>query len=171
VWPVSCAAHGDAGGALCGGDAQELERGLGILRHSGSRKRPLAFVPEQELLQWCDQEPQTRYPAIAQVITSCQRKDDKSPPTWTNIALRFLERAHEPRAILKCVVAGFMPSHGWSGSLAAILESNAVLLDQLGAYEALKDAVTQERQNLQQRIDAERRRETARDRHRDERFE
>jgi hypothetical protein len=75
--------------ALCGGDAQELERGLGILRHSGSRKRPLAFVPEQELLQWCDQEPQTRYPAIAQVITSYQRKDDKSPPTWTNIALRF----------------------------------------------------------------------------------
>ena len=119
---------------LCGGDAKELERGIRILRDGGSRKHPLAVVPEKDLLAWCDQEPQTRYPAIAQVITSYQRTTDSGPPQWTSIALRFLERAPDPREILREFVAQFSPSGGWSGSLAAILASNAALLDQLEAY-------------------------------------
>src|ERR1019366_1524749 len=86
---------------LCGGDAKDLERGIRILRDGGSRKHPLAMVPEKDLLAWCDQEPQTRYPAIAQIITAYQRTSDSSPPLWTSIALRFLERASDPSEILK----------------------------------------------------------------------
>ena len=81
---------------LCGGDAKELERGIRILRDGGSRKNPLAVVPEKDLLAWCDQEPQTRYPAIAQVITSYQRTTDSGPPQWTSIALRFLGAGIRP---------------------------------------------------------------------------
>jgi hypothetical protein len=156
---------------LCRGDIKELERGIRILRDVDGRKHPLAVVPEQDLLEWCDREPQTRYPAIAQVITVYQRTTDSGPPQWTSIALRFLERAPDPSEILKEFVAQFTPSSGWSGSLAAMLASNAAFLDQLGAYSQLSVAVAQQKDRLQQWIDEQKRRETARDRQRDERFE
>jgi hypothetical protein len=152
------------------GDAKEVERGIRILRDVDSRKRPLAVVSEQDLLEWCDQEPQTRYAAIATVITAYQRPSESSPAQWTSIALRFLERAPDPSAILTEFVAQFNPG-GWSGSLAAILASNAALLDQLGAYPQLSAAVAEEKARLQQWIDEQKRRETAMDRQRDERFE
>jgi hypothetical protein len=64
-----------------------------------------------------------------------------------------------------------MPLSGWTGSRAAILESNATLLDQLDEYPTLRDAVAQEKERLQEWIKEERGRETASDRARDERFE
>ena len=156
---------------LCGGDAKELELGVKILRDAESRIRPLDVVPEEVLLRWCDQEPQARYPAVAQLITIYPRKGEDVPPRWTGIALRFLEEAPDPSAVLKQFVFRFGPSSGWSGSLAAILELNATLLDQLGAYPALSTAIVQEKGRLQEWINSEKSREAASDRQRDERFE
>jgi hypothetical protein len=51
------------------------------------------------------------------------------------------------------------------------LESNAVLLDQLGAYPQLSAAVAEQKERVQEWIDKQKRRETAWDRQRDERFE
>ena len=128
-------------------------------------------MPEKDLLAWCDQEPQTRYPAIAQIITAYQRTSDSSTPQWTSIALRFLERAPDPSEILKEFVSQFLPFGGWSGSLGAILESNAALLDQLRAYPQLSAVVAEQKERLQEWIGEQKRRETARGRQRDERFE
>jgi hypothetical protein len=155
---------------LCGGDAEELDRGIRVLRDAGSRKHPLAAVPESELLRWCDQQPCSRYPALACVITIMEEVKD-NPPRWTGLALRFLERAPEPAAVLEQFVRQFRPSSGWSGSLATILESNATLLDQLDQYPTLRGAVEQEKERVQEWIKVERGRETASDRGRDERFE
>ena len=87
------------------------------------------------------------------------------------MALRFLERAPDQVALLQQFVRQFMPSGGWNGSLAAILESNSTLLDQLDEYPTLSGAVAQEKKRLQEWIKGERVRETASDRKRDERFE
>ena len=64
-----------------------------------------------------------------------------------------------------------MPSGGWRGSLAAILESNATLLDQLDEYPALFDAAANEKERLREWINGERAQESKSDRERDERFE
>ena len=87
------------------------------------------------------------------------------------MALRFLERAHDPAAVLHQFVSQFVPSSGWSGSRASTLESSATLLDQLDGYPTLRDAVAQQKERLQEWIKEERGRETASDRVRDERFE
>jgi hypothetical protein len=155
---------------FCGGDTEDLDRGVRMLRDVGSRKHPLAAVPDAELLRWCDQEPWSRYPALACVIDVIEQVKD-NPPRWTSVALRFLERAPDPVAVLQQFVRQFMPSSGRSGSRAAILESNAGLLDQLDEYPTLRDVVEQEKERLQERIKVERDRETASDRARDERFE
>lgn len=155
---------------LCGGGAKELDLGIRMLRDAGDRKNPLAAVPEAELLRWCDQEPRSRYPALASVITVIEKVKDNSP-RWTSVALRFLERAPDQVAVLRQFVRQFMPSGGWNGSLAVILESNATLLDQLDEYPTLRDAIAQEKERLQEWIQRERVHETASDRERDERFE
>lgn len=156
--------------ALCGGEAKELELGIRVLRDAGGRKNPLAAVPEAELLRWCDQVPQSRYPALASIIFVIEKVKDNSP-RWTSVALRFLERAPDQVSVLQQFVRQFRPSGGWSGSLAAILESKSALLAQLDAYPALSDALAQEQKRLQEWIEGERGRETASDRERDERFE
>ncbi|MBZ5608788.1 MAG: hypothetical protein LAP38_11045 [Acidobacteriia bacterium] len=156
---------------LCGGDQKELEQGISILQDVDARKHPLTVVSDEDLLNWCDKEPQTRYPAIAQVIAISQRQQDNMPPQWTSIALRFLEKAPAPDAVLHQFVSQFEPSGGWSGSLAAVLESKVALLDQLAAYPDLSAAVAQQKERLRKSIEEQHRRETAWDRQRDERFE
>lgn len=156
--------------ALCGGDVKELDRGVQMLRDVGSRKRPLAALPDEDLLCWCDEQPETRYVAMASVITSFESQKD-SAPRWTGLALQFLERAPDPVAVLSQFTAQFLPSDGWSGSLASIMEANATLLDQLEAFPALQAPIGQEKTRVQQWITKERSRETRHDRERTERFE
>jgi hypothetical protein len=155
---------------LCGGDSEELDRGIRLLRDVEGRKRPLAVVSEADLLRWCDENPRSRYPALAIVINIIEQVRD-NPPRWTSVALRFLERAPDPAAVLHQFVPQFVPSSGWMDSSVAILESNATLLDQLDKYPNLHDAVAQEKERLQGWIKEQRGRQTASDRVRDERFE
>jgi hypothetical protein len=81
--------------ALCGGDAKELDLGIRVLRDVGGRKNPLAAVPESELFRGCDQQPQSRYPGLASVISIAEKVKNNSSQ-WTKVALRFLERAPDP---------------------------------------------------------------------------
>jgi hypothetical protein len=156
---------------LCSGDAKELQEGLRILHDLRSRKNLLGVVSEAEILHWCDEQPATRYPALARVITISQRTGEVAPLRWTSIALRFLEKAPDPSAVLKELVSQFTPASGWSDSLAAILEANVPLLDDLAAYPNLAGIAAQEKLKVQQAIEAQRRSETSFDRERDERFE
>ena len=156
---------------LCAGDEKELRLGMRILNEVRSRKNLVARVPQDELLGWCDQEPKARYPAMARLITISHRTGEAGPLQWTSLTLRFLEKAPDPGEILKEFVSQFVPVDGWSGSLAAILEAHAPLLDDLAAYPDLAVAVAQEKARLQEVIERHRRSETASDRQRDERFE
>ncbi len=156
---------------LCDGDQKALEQGIRVLREVGSRRRPLAAVSEEDLLRWCDAEPETRYRAMADIITVSERTTENTPPHWTSIALRFLEKSPDPGAILRVFTLHFMPAGGWSGSLSAILESNAVLLDQLEAYPALQDTIAALKIDVRKWIEQERSRESTLYRERDERFE
>jgi hypothetical protein len=74
--------------------------------------------------------------------------------------------------VLKQFVRQFHPRGGWSGSLTAILESNAKLLDQLEAHHdsTVVDFVRDEKVRFARVIEEERRWEAEKDR-RDERFE
>jgi hypothetical protein len=108
---------------------------------------------------------------MAKLIIFSQRATENTPPRWTSIALRFLEKSPDPGAILRVFTLHFMPAVGWSGSLSAILESNAVLLDQLQAYPALQDTIARLKIDVRKWIEQERSREGTLYRERDERFE
>jgi hypothetical protein len=156
---------------LCGGDQADLELGVRALREVGSRRHPLAVVSDDNLLRWCDVEPETRYQAMADAITISIPAGHNTPLRWTSLALRFLEKAPDPSAILRIFTSHFSPRGGWSGSLSTIIESNAALLDQLDAYPALQDTVTEQKTEVRKWIEQERSRESLWNREQDERFE
>ncbi len=155
---------------LFGATAEELNRGIRLLRDVASHKQPLAVVPQADLLHWCDQEPLGRYAALASLITIFEQVKDE-PPRWSTLALIFLERAPVPTTVLHEFVSQFLPSSAWSGSPAAILQRNAVLLEQLDHYPCLRNSVANEKKGLQERIEGEQYREAACNRQCDERFE
>jgi hypothetical protein len=108
---------------------------------------------------------------MARLITVAQRKSEKDSLHWTRLAQEFLVKAPDRCEVLKVFVTQFQPSGEWTGSLAAILEAHAPLLDELGAYPDLAACIAEQRTALKRAIEACRQSELARDRERDERFE
>jgi hypothetical protein len=48
---------------LCGGNEAELRAGVAILAEASQlRRNPFDAIPEADLLSWCEQQPQIRYP-------------------------------------------------------------------------------------------------------------
>jgi hypothetical protein len=109
-----------------------------------------------------------RYSAFASVIPISQRNGDNI--RWTSIAMRFLEKAPDQGAILRQFTSELLVSGGM-GSLAALSEKNATLLDQLECYPHLSDIIAEQKQQLSRWIEEQRGRETAWNRQQNERFE
>jgi hypothetical protein len=158
---------------LCGGDETDLRSGVNILDQAAQfRGNPFDEIPEGNLVAWCDQQPDVRYPAIAGGVTPFQHCGDPPRPQWTSIARKLLERAPDRVAVLKRFVDKFTPT-AWTGQRAVIVESNAKLLDELAAYSdpALNEFVASEKKRLMAAIEEERTIDFLIDRERDERFE
>jgi hypothetical protein len=159
--------------ALCGDNAADLKLGVTILDQAGRlRRRAFDSIPEAYLLSWCDQQPETRYPAAAGGVTAVQPSGASGRPQWTSTALKLLDKAPDRVAVLKKLIGQFSPM-GWAGSQASIVESNAKLLDELTSYPdpALVEFIAKEKVRLAELIKMERATETLFEKERDERFE
>lgn len=164
--------------ALCGGGRSDLETGMAILMQAGQlRGNPFDLIADPDLLAWCDQQPDSRYPAIAAGITSFRLCGDSAQPKWTDLAQKVLEKAPDRVAVARQFIANFIPI-AWSGSRATIVESNAKLLDDLLIYPdpALAELVKGEKLRLETVIQQEHDRQDLIDRQiwgqrTDERFE
>jgi hypothetical protein len=158
---------------LCGCDPEDLTRGISILDQAGQfRGNALDGIPEGVLLSWCDQQPESRYPAIARGLTAFQPSSDAGRPQWTSIARRLLDKAPDRVAVLRNFVEQFSPP-SWPGSHASIVESNTKLLDDLVEYHdaALTEFIARVKIKLAEVVRTERHAETMAERERDERFE
>src|ERR1700676_517348 len=73
------------------------------------RKNLFDVVPEDVLLDWCDQKPKTRYPIVAAAITIFHDAEEAGPRQWTKIALRLLKKVPDRVAVLKQFARQFSP--------------------------------------------------------------
>jgi hypothetical protein len=159
--------------ALCGGSVWECEVGVRIIddirQHS---KNPLDLVAENELIGWCDEEPSTRYPAVASIVTISENAEGTSIRQWTKTALRILDRAPDRLSVLKRYIGQFTPMW-WIGSQASVIEGYTKLLDELNGYPdaAVIDFVAREKVRMAHEIETARHYDAITDRERDERFE
>jgi hypothetical protein len=135
------------------------------------RENPLVGVPDEEMLQWCNEKPAERYPAISRAV-AYHTTPKEGGAEWTPLAMEMLKRAPDPLAVLERFVGRFSPT-SWSGSRAAIIESRLGLLDRLGDLKnaSLVEYVSRIRPQLVDEIARMRKWENERDSARDERFE
>jgi hypothetical protein len=129
-------------------------------------------VPEQVLIEWCEQDRDIRYPLMASVIFPFQVEAKTEIRRWTNVALRLLEQAPDRIEVLKRYIGKFQPM-GWSGSQVPPWEANVRLLDSFSDYPDSKIATfaAAEKIRLLGVLDLVRQREAAEERHENERFE
>jgi hypothetical protein len=132
------------------------------------RQNPLDSIPENELFAWCDNEPATRYPAVASAITAYTGKDVNEPKHWTARALHLLERAADRIDICRRYVAQIEMT--WH---TPMLEQLVNLLDEvhIPSDAALVNFVAEEKARLGDLVEARRLAEATACRVQNERFE
>ncbi|WP_156635500.1 exonuclease SbcCD subunit D C-terminal domain-containing protein [Methylobacterium sp. Leaf123] len=137
------------------------------------QSNPADEISQADLIGWCRVEQQRRFPIAASFVTFASHPDGDKPLAWSPQATSLLVHSPNPMDVLNVFIRRFRPS-SWSGSLAALIEANSLLLDMLPAIaqsKELDDLVSVAKRRLAEEVAAERRRETAEDRERDERFE
>lgn len=142
--------------SLCSGDAAMVKIGISVLENA-DLLHPHAFdvIPEEELLRWCTELPDVRYPIAAAGIPAI--KQDKDGPHWTDLALKILEKSPDRVRVLQKFIRQFsLP--GWDLSRAAEVQANLRLLDDMATYSdpALVKFASEEKAGLSQAITAAR---------------
>lgn len=140
--------------SLCDGDEAIVKIGVKLLEYS-DLLHPHAFdvIPEGELLRWCDELPDTRYPIAASGIAAIWH--DAESPHWTDIARRILEKSPDRVQVLRKFIPQFsLP--GWDVSRAEEVQSNLRLLDEMVGYSdpVLEEFAAKEKARLLQAIAA-----------------
>ncbi|HGM6309374.1 TPA: hypothetical protein ACKP8D_001805 [Pseudomonas putida] len=136
------------------------------------RKSPADRIPCDEMVTWCEKDPDRRYPLMASIVTFARCSEASDTLEWSEQAQSILTNAPNPRGALEVFINRFRPM-SWSGSRASILDANAQLLNKVKSYIApdFMPFVTEAQMQLAQDVARERQRETRVDRVRDERFE
>ena len=100
---------------------------------------PIDFIPEKIFLSWCKTDPEKRYPILASFILPYTAEREKETYHWNPLAMKVLEQAPNPIAILRAFESAFQPSF-WSGSYVAHLEKGLALIEGLKSHKNLKIA-------------------------------
>jgi hypothetical protein len=143
--------------SLCAGDdAAMVKIGVEVLENA-DLLHPHTFdvIPEEELVRWCDELPDVRYPIAAAGIAAIRH--DTDGPQWTDIARTVLEKSPDRVQTLRKFIRQFsLP--GWDVSRAAEVQLNLRLLDEMAAYSdpVLNDFAGKEKARLSQAIAAAR---------------
>ncbi len=157
---------------ITAGDKNSSEEMFRLLRDAGCVDgNPMDVIPAETLLAWCRAAPATRFLQAAAIITPVTGGTDGAAAQWTPAAQALLEEAPDRVAVLDKFLTRFKPG-GFSGSLAAILDSRAALLLGLGEHHDhhLAEHAVRAHDALQLQIAVERQWETREHRRRDERF-
>ena len=133
---------------------------------------PLNQISEDELLSWCDEDPENRYPLIASAIQTFTESAETKEITWRPIVYSIFEKAPNLGVVLEHLADAIMPM-AWSGSLSDILQKRSVLFQSLYQNDNAEIRAWAKAQHfaLQGEIKRENEWEENRNRERNERFE
>ncbi len=101
---------------------------LAANRDSDRDQRPMASVPTDQALEWCNASPEDRYTFLAE--TCLLYAPGEGPKRLSSIALALFQNAPDKESVLSAYVARLLPM-SWSGSRAAKLRERLSIFDEL----------------------------------------
>jgi hypothetical protein len=135
------------------------------------RPNPASEVSCEDLIAWCDRDPETRYPLAASIVSFSGHIEEDGPRVWSEQARALIENAPDRRSVLSVFIGRFRPM-SWSGSRASLMEAYSRLLDDFAEEPAdFATFIAEAKSELARDIAKERRLETDHDQDRDGRFE
>lgn len=136
------------------------------------RENPLNQIPDQDLLSWCDEKPEERYPLMASSVQAFGISDKTGELEWKPLVYSIFETAPSLDAILENIADSLHPM-AWSGSRADILEKRLILFLSLFRHEnaEIQSWANSQHLQLKEAIKREREFESRTNRERNETFE
>jgi hypothetical protein len=157
---------------LLGGGANTREQGIRLLLElKNFRQNPIDLIAPDDVLAWCNEEPTTRYPAAARVISISSRSTGSGPLEWSATARQLLKHAPDRVEVLRQFVGQFGPL--WLGTDIPSFEVHVKLLEEFttDSDSAVSSYAAEEAARLRQELAKVQRTEALNARERDERFE
>jgi hypothetical protein len=157
---------------LGGNTVEENQRSTMFSHDLVRRGNPLNQIPDGELLSWCEKDSAVRYPIVASAIQPFTQSAGSGKLEWKPVVNAIFERSQDLDVVLEHF-ADAIRAGSWSGSLADILQTRAVLFQELYQHDNAKIRAWAKGQysNLQESIRQQRVWEEQRGRERNERFE
>ncbi|HGN2346247.1 TPA: hypothetical protein ACKR1W_000620 [Proteus mirabilis] len=155
-----------------GTDRQKQSR-LYFIRSDDRNRSVLEKIDKNVLLEWCcDKNDSSIFAAVATSINLWVKDEITSATILSEVAIKLLELAPEPKVVLEAFAECTTPSC-WSGSLANIMQSRADAISQLITHERtdISIAAKSVNENLIRWIENERVRERKDVEGREQRFE
>lgn len=133
---------------------------------------PINQIPENVLIDWCEQDPKTRYPQLVPSLHTYSISKETDSLQWKPIVYSILEKSPDVQAILPGLERKIYPM-SWSGSYADTLERRLVLFTCLYDHPnpVIREWAIEQYAQLQRRINKERERDLRENQARFERFE
>ncbi|WP_319779980.1 hypothetical protein [Maridesulfovibrio sp.] len=135
-------------------------------------KNPILHAPLESVVKWCEIDPETRFPLLAEITPFCVKNNSGEIISTPKLATILLGKANNYPEILKHMEKAIYPS-GWSGKLSGVLGQRIPLLKSLQQHEQnnIKEWSASALERLLLRIEKEKNYEANEDRGRHESFE
>lgn len=135
-------------------------------------KNPVNQIPENRLIDWCEREPEIRYPLLVASMQMYFKPKEVEALSWHPIFWTILEKAPNLPNVLAQLENDFYPM-SWSGSRAEARAKRLPLFAQLFEYPnpTVQEWAMAQHQKLERAVEAERKQELKESQERFERFE
>jgi len=136
------------------------------------RDNPLNNISDDNLISWCDKDPNNRYPMIASSINAFSESEEEKVLGWKSIVYTLFEKAPDLEAVLEKLTKAIRPST-WSGSLADKMQKRFILFQSLYLHDnsEIRAWARCQYSVLNEQIESEREWERQHTRERNESFE
>lgn len=131
---------------------------------------PVNKIPENILIDWCEQDPKTRFPLVVSSMQMYSKDSDEL--RWHPILQTIFEKSLNIKVVLSQLENEIYPM-SWSGSRADAMAKRFALFTQLFEHPnpEIRDWAISQNQKLEVAVQAERERELKENQSRFERFE
>ncbi|MAU01474.1 MAG: hypothetical protein CL608_30405 [Anaerolineaceae bacterium] len=156
--------------SFIGCDEYMFRRGtFGDLERADS---PVNQIPENIVVDWCEEDPAVRYPLIVSSLQTYSKTKDSEELYWEPIVFSIFEKSPNIKAVLSQLESEIYPM-SWSGSRAEAMAKRLPLLEKLFKHSTsvVQEWAIEQHQRLQIEVENQRASELKENQERFERFE